>query len=116
MGNTTNYRSAVNHRFCGARKSACGFRGVHRCGSSFVASIAVDCVLTRLGSFPTKELAATAYDVAAIGMYSGLAVTNFPKQRYPNAAKEWKELLWLRSARRQVSALKRLVEQLDRDA
>jgi hypothetical protein len=55
-----------------------GFRGVHRENKSFVAQIKVNRKTIRVGLLETPELAARAYDEAAIKFHGTRARLNFP--------------------------------------
>lgn len=55
-----------------------GYRGIQPCGRSWRADIHVSGIGRYLGCFPTKELAALAYDKAAREVYGAFALPNFP--------------------------------------
>ncbi len=56
-----------------------GFKGVRELPSGrYQARIRIDGVTTYLGSFPSKEAAAKAYDEAALNHYGEFAYLNFP--------------------------------------
>lgn len=55
-----------------------GYRGVHRNYGAFCAQIGVDYATRYLGSYPTPELAALAFDRAARELHGELAKLNFP--------------------------------------
>lgn len=75
----SNLREATRSENCGnaAAKSTntSGFKGVHRHGRSWVASITVEGVANRLGSYPTPEAAHCAYKLAAEKYFGEFART-----------------------------------------
>jgi hypothetical protein len=60
-----------------SRRNVTGFKGVHVGGSkSWYAAIYLDSRLVRLGTYPTPQIAAEAYDEAAIQHFGQFARTN----------------------------------------
>lgn len=61
-------------------KNRTGYRGVyeHSWGGTYFAQITADGRREHLGSFPTAEAAAQAYDQAAARLHGEAAVLNFP--------------------------------------
>lgn len=55
-----------------------GYKGVSRNGRGWAATIWVDYQRRHLGTFPTPEEAAQAYDVAAAQLHGSFAYLNFP--------------------------------------
>lgn len=56
--------------------SASGYKGVHKHGKGFRASIKFNGKQIRLGSYPTSQRAAKAYNQAAIALFGEHAVIN----------------------------------------
>lgn len=63
--------------------SACGFRGVSCDRGRWRARIQLDGGERSLGSYPTPEEAARAYDAAALTIYGPFAWTNFKRDLSP---------------------------------
>ena len=59
------------------RDNASGFKGVKKEGKKYIARIGPGGCY-RIGSYPTAEEAARAYDTEAIRLYGEFAKTNFP--------------------------------------
>lgn len=62
------------------RPSETGYRGVRRMRKTFQARIGRSTALVHLGTFPTAEDAARAYDLAAIERGGDFAVLNYPAE------------------------------------
>lgn len=59
--------------------SSSGFKGIQRNKKAWSAKIGIDGKVKRLGTFPSKEQAARAYDAAAREQYGEFACVNFPR-------------------------------------
>lgn len=59
--------------------SLTGFRGVRPNGNAFAAKITFNRRSIHLGTFPTPELAARAYDAAALDLHGPFACLNFSR-------------------------------------
>ena len=57
-------------------RGSSGFKGVSKHGSGWMARIKYECVTYRLGTHPTPELAAMAYNEAAREFYGAAAFQN----------------------------------------
>lgn len=68
---TQNAQNAKAHR-----DNLCGFKGVRKCRAKYAARIRVNGESIHLGSFPTAEEAAKAYDSAAVTHFGAFAQTN----------------------------------------
>lgn len=66
--------NTVNRKY----RNKTGFRGVAENDGKFIARIWVDKKKRYLGNFATAELAALAYDKAAIAAFGEFALLNFP--------------------------------------
>lgn len=67
----------ANNRRCRKRQTPWPYKGVRKIGNSWNARITVNRIAIHIGSFPTAEEAALAYDTAARKFFGHQAVCNF---------------------------------------
>lgn len=72
-----NLREATHSENMTNRPLKDGFRGVYKHGNKFKAVLKKDNIPHYLGLFPTKELAAKAWDCAALEFHGAFANLNF---------------------------------------
>lgn len=68
---------AENMRNNRQKPSECGFRGVQKHGPSWQAKVSINGKLIAIGTFPTPEDAARAYDRVATTIHGEFVRTNF---------------------------------------
>lgn len=73
-----NLRPATQSQQCANKKfkTSTGYKGVHRARGKWRARITVDCRKISLGTFPTRALAAMAYNKAAKEYFGEFALIN----------------------------------------
>ena len=70
--------SSENFRFLNKHNNKTGFKGVTQKGSRFVVTLWYDSKRISLGGYPTKELAARAFDKKSKELHGEFARLNFP--------------------------------------
>jgi len=75
----TNTQNQLNKKK--PKNNTSGFKGVIKRGNKWVAQIRINKKNTYLGSFSTKEEAATIYDLVALYYYPEFAYVNFESSR-----------------------------------
>jgi hypothetical protein len=71
-----NARNQIVHR----SNNTSGFKGIRKDGQNWAARIGINYRMVYLGSYPTPEEAARAYDQAALRHFGEFALLNFPRK------------------------------------